>query len=264
MSAAITKVREEGECQEVLVHRDLQDVTGGRGTRLASVLEIMATAIAPLAPAPGVEPAKRCKCGCEAAVAPSRVFVNRDHQVTWLRAEGAKRRGRHRNDAPSSAEAAQLAADPPVDVRTPAELPSPAAPVVATPFQTSHDMRPIEIAQLRPGLPRTDAPVERAEKVEVTSDVERPAIESPTDVPVETLTERDEPPLSLMGQLYTVGFIISALPAFCLTWLYCFAAYGTTGAALGWLPALVVSVVTGATWPGLAIAVLGVALTQVV
>jgi hypothetical protein len=60
-----------------------------------------------------------------------------------------------------------------------------------------------------------------------------------------------------------VGFIISALPAFCLTWLYCFAAYGAPGAALGWLPAVLVSGVAGAIWPGLAAATL-VLLTQVV
>ena len=106
--------------------------------------------------------------------------------------------------------------------------------------------------------------IEHVQRVEATPDIDTPAVDSPTDTPVETLAEPEEPVLSIVGQLYTVGFIISALPAFCLTWLYCFAAYGTAGAALGWLPALVVSGVTGATWPGLAMGVLGVALTQIV
>src|SRR5688572_12724708 len=235
----------------------------------------MATAIAPRAQEPGAEPAKLCKCGCCTAILPSRVFVNRDHQVTWLRAEGAKRRVRNLEDAPRPASPPDGAAESsdvavpstPLAVPAPAEPAFPAAPGLATPFQTSHDMRPIEITRLRPGLRKTAAAVESVESVEsigVASDVDTPAVNAPTDGPVETVAEPEEPPLSFAGQLYTVGFIISALPAFCLTWLYCFAAYGTAGAALGWLPALVVSGVTGATWPGLAIGVLGVALTQIV
>ena len=43
--------------------------------------------------------ALRCWCGCSTAILPSRVFVNRAHQVTWLRAEGAKRRVRNLEDA---------------------------------------------------------------------------------------------------------------------------------------------------------------------
>jgi hypothetical protein len=78
-----------------------------------------------------------------------------------------------------------------------------------------------------------------------------------------TAIERDGSTLSLFGQVYTVGFIISAWPAFCLTWLYCFAAYGAVGVALGWLPALVVSCAAGAVWPGLVAATV-VLLTQVI
>jgi hypothetical protein len=121
---------------------------------------------------------KFCKCGCGSVIAARRVFVNREHQLVWLRAEGRRRR---------------LGPDT---------------------------------------VPRTEP-------------------------------HSDTATLSSFGQVYTVGFIISALPAFCLTWLYCFAAYGAAGVALGWLPALVVSGVAGAIWPGLAAATL-ILLTQVV
>jgi hypothetical protein len=230
----------------------------------------MATAIASRAQDAGEEPAKLCKCGCRTAIARSRVFVSRDHQVTWLRAEGAKRRARNSEDTSSSAlppaGVAESSGEAPAPIAVPAadERASRLGLIAAVPFQTSHDMRPIEITRLRPAPRKPDLAVANAETAAAKSVVEPPSIESPMGGPAETSTDTEELPLSFAGQLYTVGFIVSALPAFCLTWMYCVAAYGTPGAALGWLPALVISAVTGATWPGLVIAVLAVALTQIV
>jgi hypothetical protein len=68
----------------------------------------------------------------------------------------------------------------------------------------------------------------------------------------------DARPTSFSLELYQVGFIVSATPAFCLTWLYCVAAYGLAGAVVGWLPALVVAGASGAAWPGLVVATVAV------
>jgi len=49
---------------------------------------------------------------------------------------------------------------------------------------------------------------------------------------------------------YRVGFVITWLIVFVISWIYCIVEYGYLfGVGLGWLPSLIVATILGALWP---------------
>jgi hypothetical protein len=134
-----------------------------------------------------------CRCGCGSPIAHTRTFLNKDHQVAWLRAEAARRRS----------------ARPPADTE-PAEI----APVVVAKTEPAREPEPEREAEPHPE-PET---------------------------------------LSLAGEIYVVGSVVTALPVFFGIWLFCLAAFGLPlGGGLGWLPAAAVAVLAGLAWPAMLI-----------
>jgi hypothetical protein len=56
--------------------------------------------------------------------------------------------------------------------------------------------------------------------------------------------------LSLFGEIYVVGFAMTALPVFVATWLLAAFVFGLPlGGGLGWMPALLAAAGAGAVWP---------------
>ena len=53
-----------------------------------------------------------------------------------------------------------------------------------------------------------------------------------------------------MVEPYDVGFFMVAVPVFIAVWVMAIDSYGlVVGLGLGWLPAIVVAVLSGAIWP---------------
>jgi hypothetical protein len=63
--------------------------------------------------------------------------------------------------------------------------------------------------------------------------------------------------LSLAGEVYLVGFAVTSVPVFLVTWLFCVMIFGLPlGGSLGWIPGLLTGALAGSVWPvGLAAAV---------
>ena len=79
-------------------------VTVATGSPLSAAAATMSTVSSVISCRSDTPPAsvggKTCKCGCDAPVANRRVFVNKDHQVRWLRAESVRRRLEAKNTRP--------------------------------------------------------------------------------------------------------------------------------------------------------------------
>lgn len=61
---------------------------------------------------------------------------------------------------------------------------------------------------------------------------------------------------------YAIGFCITSFIVFVGSWAYCIATYGfLLGVGLGWLPSIIVAIITGALWPLIALGLAFVALT---
>ena len=53
-----------------------------------------------------------------------------------------------------------------------------------------------------------------------------------------------------MDDVYGIGFRITAVLTFIISWLYCIATYGfLMGGAIGWIPSIILAVIIGAVWP---------------
>jgi hypothetical protein len=140
-----------------------------------------------------------CRCGCGSTIARTRTFVNKDHQVAWLRAEAAKRRRTRAHADP------ELPPEP-VAEAAPAPVGAPVAGVSLS-------------------VPATEAEITPENSAESES-------------------------LSLKGEIYVVGSLVTALPVFLGGWLFCLVAFGVPlGGGLGWLPALVGAALAGVIWP---------------
>lgn len=49
---------------------------------------------------------------------------------------------------------------------------------------------------------------------------------------------------------YYMGFLITAVIVFIISYIYCIATYGyLLGVGLGWLPSIIVAVIAGIVWP---------------
>jgi hypothetical protein len=60
----------------------------------------------------------------------------------------------------------------------------------------------------------------------------------------------DAEPLSLAGEVYVVGFTLTSVPVFLLTWLFCAMVFGLPlGGGLGWIAGLAAGAAAGAVWP---------------
>lgn len=56
-----------------------------------------------------------------------------------------------------------------------------------------------------------------------------------------------------------MGFGITAILTFIVSWIYCIAAYGfLLGVGLSWLPSIIVAIIAGVLWPLLAAAIIAV------
>jgi hypothetical protein len=211
-----------------------------------------------------------CRCGCGSTIASTRTFLNKDHQVTWLRSEAARRRqAKGHAAAPDAAAAPEAVPAPPPPAAPPSVLdgravpprpeldlrlldpeprPKPAvgpAPPTAVATAAAEMMRPVATT--------LDVPVGGPEPVSVS-------LVAPTAEAAAAVEPAPEPEsLSLLGEIYVVGSVVAALPVFFGVWLFCLAAFGLPlGGGLGWLPALLVAAVAGAVWPLLIVA--GIAL----
>jgi hypothetical protein len=59
------------------------------------------------------------------------------------------------------------------------------------------------------------------------------------------------------GNAYGIGFAITAVITFIVSWIYCIATYGfLLGVGLGWLPSLIVAVIAGVLWPLILLAII--------
>ncbi len=64
------------------------------------------------------------------------------------------------------------------------------------------------------------------------------------------LAARNEQTMDDDLDFYRVGFIITWLITFVISWIYCVVEYGyLLGVGLGWLPSLIVATILGALWP---------------
>ena len=53
-----------------------------------------------------------------------------------------------------------------------------------------------------------------------------------------------------IGEVYGIGFWITAVLTFIISWIYCIGTYGfLMGGAIGWIPSIILAAIIGAIWP---------------
>jgi hypothetical protein len=189
-----------------------------------------------------------CRCGCGSTIASTRTFVNKDHQVAWLRSEAAKRRRARAQAAPSAVKSETVPAP------TPLAAPPSVLDAEAVAIRPELDLRLLD-PDARPAPSVEPEPETAAVPAAAVSYVMRP-VQPALDVQAgDTEPPAEAESLSLLGEIYVVASVVAALPVFFGVWLFCLAAFGLPlGGGLGWLPALLVAAVAGAVWPLLIVA----------